>query len=363
MARPAKKRGAIVAPQDGLLFPEMREDALTEGSLGNGSTGGQTEGSPDAAQPWRQGWELTEDQRAFFRERSVTSAEAKRLALSGKGRAPLHPVNVPSLNPAHLMPPLPSRGLRALSLFSGGGGLDLGFNLAGYEHAASYDILPVAGETLLLNRPDWTVFADPVNGDVCVQDWTAYRDRIDVLTGDLRVNPSPARAAIGESDTRDMFPQFVRAVLGAARAFVAENVAAQRRPSSRDTFSRQCSSHSRNTTRSISSSCVPSGSACRRRGCGSSSWGSSRAGTSSDSKSPSRRTSLQPLRKHGPRNRTCSGLPRRLAARRDRASARWEFAKRSGSPISGGMTLPRHCGAASRTAGATSVNSSVALKA
>ncbi len=178
--------------------------------------------------PWRQGWDLSEEEIAFFRERSVTSAAAKRLALSGEGRPPIHPINVPRFDPSDLMPRLHPNGLRSLSLFSGGGGLDLGFDLAGYTHVASYDILSVAGETLRRNRPEWTVFAGKEEGDVCRQDWSRYRGKVDVLHGGPPCQPfSSAGRQLGSEDTRDMFPEFVRAALQCCpAAFAAENVAA-----------------------------------------------------------------------------------------------------------------------------------------
>lgn len=49
-----------------------------------------------------------------------------------------------------------------LSLFSGAGGLDLGFEKAGFIHTESSDILEVAVNTLKQNRPNWTVFQQDV---------------------------------------------------------------------------------------------------------------------------------------------------------------------------------------------------------
>ena len=46
---------------------------------------------------------------------------------------------------------LKSTGFQALSLFSGGGGLDLGFERAGFSHVASYDILEICGSTIKHN--------------------------------------------------------------------------------------------------------------------------------------------------------------------------------------------------------------------
>ncbi|MBS1941846.1 MAG: DNA cytosine methyltransferase, partial [Bacteroidetes bacterium] len=70
---------------------------------------------------------LTDTRRAEYRRTTQRSNERKRLALVEGLIEPVHPVNVPRFNPNTLMPQLPANGLRALSMFSGGGGLDLGF--------------------------------------------------------------------------------------------------------------------------------------------------------------------------------------------------------------------------------------------
>ena len=44
-------------------------------------------------------------------------------------------------------------GYTSLGLFAGAGGLDLGFEAAGFEHTESNDILPFAAATLRRNRP------------------------------------------------------------------------------------------------------------------------------------------------------------------------------------------------------------------
>ncbi len=88
-----------------------------------------------------QGWEITEEQREAYRQCSKESSKAKAQALRGEGSKPIHPINNPQLKPEQLMPQLPENGWRSLSLFSGGGGLDLGFDRAGFHHIASYDIL------------------------------------------------------------------------------------------------------------------------------------------------------------------------------------------------------------------------------
>lgn len=63
-----------------------------------------------------------------------------------------------------------------LSLFSGAGGLDLGFEKAGFEHIESSDILDVAVRTMRHNRPNWNVLLQDV------QDYyPQYKNDVDVL--------------------------------------------------------------------------------------------------------------------------------------------------------------------------------------
>jgi DNA (cytosine-5)-methyltransferase 1 len=176
--------------------------------------------------PWYKGREISEEQREVFRATSRRSRLAKLKALAGEGDAPLHPVNVPAFNPADLMAQVTVHGLSALSLFSGGGGLDLGFDAAGYDHVASFDTLGPAGKTLSLNRPDWVVRGG-ASGDVRQVDWKSYREA-DVLHGGPPCQPfSTAGRQAGEEDERNLLPEFVRCVLAVRpQAFVAENVAA-----------------------------------------------------------------------------------------------------------------------------------------
>ena len=158
---------------------------------------------------------------------SQSSRMAKLAAIRGEGKNPLHEVNVPRLDPAILMPQLPQHGLRSLSLFSGGGGLDLGFERAGFHHVASWDVLEQTALTLKRNRPDWEVHGGP-DGDVTKVRWRALRGMADVVHGGPPCQPfSVAGRQRGPMDERDMFPAFVQAVLGIQPlAFVAENVAA-----------------------------------------------------------------------------------------------------------------------------------------
>ena len=52
--------------------------------------------------------------------------------------------------------------MRHVSLFSGGGGLDLGLEEAGFEPLVCLDNDPVACETLRYNRPSWNVVCQDI---------------------------------------------------------------------------------------------------------------------------------------------------------------------------------------------------------
>ncbi|MGC4152415.1 MAG: DNA (cytosine-5-)-methyltransferase [Propionicimonas sp.] len=125
------------------------------------------------------------------------------------------------------MPRRDPNGLTTLSLFSGGGGLDLGFDLAGFTHAGSWEILEDAAATLRLNRPSWIVHGGAA-GDVRGVDWQPHRGNVAVVHGGPPCQPfSNAGKQRGAADPRDMWPEFVRAVREVQpEVFVAENVAA-----------------------------------------------------------------------------------------------------------------------------------------
>lgn len=177
--------------------------------------------------PLHEPMSLTEEERIRFRKIASESRQAKKDAMEGKGPAPIHGIYRPRFNPNALMPQLRRVSVPSLSLFSGGGGLDLGFDLAGFQHAGSWEILDEAANTLKHNRPEWTVFGG-AEGDVRNADWTAYKGSIAVVHGGPPCQPfSNAGKQRGAADPRDMWPEFVRAVLTIKPdVFVAENVAA-----------------------------------------------------------------------------------------------------------------------------------------
>lgn len=169
-------------------------------------------------------YKLTDQERQKYRESTIKSALAKREATE-KGLIQRE-INSPRLNPDELMPRLKKNGLRALSLFSGGGGLDLGFERAGYKHVASFDILSICGETLRYNRPDWEVHDGAESGDVNLINIDKYIGKVDIVHGGPPCQPfSVAGQQAGENDERNMWGPFVNIVNEIQpSAFVAENV-------------------------------------------------------------------------------------------------------------------------------------------
>lgn len=173
----------------------------------------------------RKNYDLTEEQRAEYRRISKEARLAKLAAEQGLHTA-LHPINTPRLDPNSLMPKLADQGLNCLSLFSGGGGLDLGFDRAGFRHLASYELIPICKQTLQENRPDWLVYGGPEDGDVSRVDWSSYQALVDVVHGGPPCQPfSVAGEQKGLEDERNMWGEFNRAVNTIKpKAFVAENV-------------------------------------------------------------------------------------------------------------------------------------------
>ena len=171
-------------------------------------------------------YSITERKRNEYRKTSNKSRIAKRNAMNGTGTKPIHDINKPKLDPEKLMPQLSSNGFTCLSLFSGCGGLDLGFDRAGFQHIASYDIIPVCGATVLKNKPTWNVHSGVDDGDVRKINWKKYKNKIDVIHGGPPCQPfSISGQRKGKDDERNMWPEFINAVLEIKpRAFIAENV-------------------------------------------------------------------------------------------------------------------------------------------
>jgi DNA (cytosine-5)-methyltransferase 1 len=172
-------------------------------------------------------YELTDEQRDRYRATSIRSQLRKQELLRNRDVLPL--INgvrlADRLDPNDLMPQLVDSGLTCLSLFSGGGGLDLGFERAGFNHSASFEILEICGQTLRANRPNWDIRAGREAGDVREAAFSVFKG-VDVVHGGPPCQPfSTAGKQAGAEDPRNMWPEFVRCVIQTRpRAFVAENV-------------------------------------------------------------------------------------------------------------------------------------------
>lgn len=108
-----------------------------------------------------------------------------------------------------------------LGLFAGAGGLDLGFELAGFIHTESNEILDYAVDTLKLNRPGWNV----AHSDV--REYTpAFKSGLDVLLAGFPCQGFSLGGNRDENDDRNSLYQEVIRIAGLMRprVVVMENV-------------------------------------------------------------------------------------------------------------------------------------------
>ena len=108
-----------------------------------------------------------------------------------------------------------------LGLFAGAGGLDLGFELAGFIHTESNEILDCAIETLQLNRPEWDVF----HGDV--REYTPrFKKGLDVLLAGFPCQGFSLGGNRNQNDERNsLYREVIRiAKMMQPRVIVMENV-------------------------------------------------------------------------------------------------------------------------------------------
>ncbi|WP_165618123.1 DNA cytosine methyltransferase [Mycolicibacterium porcinum] len=112
--------------------------------------------------------------------------------------------------------------LRVLSLFSGAGGLDLGFERVGAQTVVCVDNDPEACKTLRYNRPEWDVF----EGDI--RNYVPDVEDIDIVIGGP---PCQGFSSAGKGDPNDprnfLWQEYFRVVDAVKpRALVLENVSA-----------------------------------------------------------------------------------------------------------------------------------------
>ena len=76
-------------------------------------------------------------------------------------------------------------GIPVVSFFAGAGGLDLGFEAAGFSHLALVEKIEIFCKTLKFNRPTWTVYGPPsYTGDV-----SNFEEQVALLSKDIISKP------------------------------------------------------------------------------------------------------------------------------------------------------------------------------
>lgn len=121
--------------------------------------------------------------------------------------------------------------MRHISLFSGAGGLDLGFEAAGFEPTALVEVDPVACATLTHNRPHWPVQCM----DVADFDATEHAGVDAVIGGPPCQGFSTAGKWDPQNPANRLWRQYLRVVeQSMPRALVLENVPAMASPRSRE---------------------------------------------------------------------------------------------------------------------------------
>lgn len=110
-----------------------------------------------------------------------------------------------------------------IDLFAGAGGLSVGLEKSGFKALVAVDFDGSACATYQRNFPD----ARTVNGDIREIRWDDLRGKVDLVAGGPPCQPfSVAGDQKASEDSRDMLPEFVRAVREIRpKAFLLENVA------------------------------------------------------------------------------------------------------------------------------------------
>jgi DNA (cytosine-5)-methyltransferase 1 len=111
--------------------------------------------------------------------------------------------------------------MHSIEFCAGAGGQALGFEQAGFRHAALIEIEPDCCKTLQINRPQWDVRSEDMNHF----DGRPFKG-LDLLSGGLPCPPfSVAGKQLGERDERNLFPAAIRLIDEIKpRAVLIENV-------------------------------------------------------------------------------------------------------------------------------------------
>ena len=131
--------------------------------------------------------------------------------------------------------------MNSIELFAGAGGLGMGLHLAGFHPRKVVEWDADCCDTLRDNQAfqhrlvrDWPL----VQGDVRQVDFSAFEDKVDLVSGGPPCQPfSLGGKHKAYDDARDMFPQAIRAVRQARpKAFIFENVKGLTRAAFRNYF-------------------------------------------------------------------------------------------------------------------------------
>lgn len=125
--------------------------------------------------------------------------------------------------------------LTSIDLFCGAGGLSLGLERAGFRPLVGLDLNKDACATFRRRFPGAKVMERSIS-DIDFREWRG----VDLIAGGPPCQPfSNGGKRLADSDSRDMLPEFVRAVNEALPgAFIMENVAGLLAPRNRDYFDR-----------------------------------------------------------------------------------------------------------------------------
>ena len=125
--------------------------------------------------------------------------------------------------------------LTSIDLFCGAGGLSLGLERAGFRPVLGLDLNKDACATYSRAFPAATVLQESVTG-ISFRQWSG----VDLIAGGPPCQPfSNGGKRLAAEDSRDMLPEFVRAVNEALpKVFILENVAGLLAPRNREYFDR-----------------------------------------------------------------------------------------------------------------------------
>ncbi|MDR3045610.1 MAG: DNA cytosine methyltransferase [Desulfovibrio sp.] len=131
--------------------------------------------------------------------------------------------------------------MNSIELFAGAGGLGIGLHLAGFQPSRVIEWNSYCCDTIRENqhRGVETVKQWPLTeGDVRLIDFSSYEGKVDLVSGGPPCQPfSVGGRHKAHNDTRDMFPQAIRAVREIRpRAFIFENVKGLTRTTFRNYF-------------------------------------------------------------------------------------------------------------------------------